>query len=233
MAVRCWRFALGGSVSLNSISNLVDAHITINSNVIAPGAITVTATDRPTIQALAGGVAGAGAAAIGAALATNEIGDTDTAYIDRSTITSQASITVSATSTSSMETITVGGAGAGAFALGGSVSLNSIANTIEAYITTFSHVTAPGAITVSATDTSTIKAIAGAAAGAGAAAIGAALGTNDDISTISAYLATSTVASSQGSVDVTASYTPTVSSLCLALWRWPISPGRVPWRTSP
>src|SRR5207247_941752 len=111
-------FALGGSVSLNKIANTLDTHVAAGANVLAAGTVRVTATDDATIDSLAGGVAVAGGAAIGAALATNDIDDTVQAYIDASAVTSSAgSVELLAASTAAIEALTVGGAGADTFAL--------------------------------------------------------------------------------------------------------------------
>ena len=126
-------FRLGASVSLNQTQNQTAASIADHANVMA-GAVNVLATDNSTIQALAGGVAGAGGAAVGAALGTNDIGDTDTAYIDDATINSGASVMVLANSTSSIESLTVGGAGTARYALGTSADLNETSNTVNADI---------------------------------------------------------------------------------------------------
>jgi len=207
-------FALGGSVSLDKIRNVLNADITNLASVSGAGAISVTVTDTPSILSLAGGVSGAGAAAIGAALATNDIGDAVFAFIDNSTVTStNSSVTVSAVSRSSLETFSVGGSGAASFALGGSVSLNEISSAIEAEIFGGSAVSAASALTVSATDTSTIQALAGGVAGAAGAAIGAALGTNDIADTVAAYINGSTATSSSASITISAVSTSSLKSL--------------------
>ena len=219
-------FALGGSVSLNKIRDNTEAYITNGSNVVAAGAVEILVTDRPTIEALAGGVAGAGAASIGEALATNNINNTDSAYVNAATITAQGIVTVSASSTSSLETLTVGGAGAGSFALGGSVSLNTIVNTVSADIVNCSTVTAVGAIDVSMSDSPTIKALSGGVAGAGAAAIGAAPATNNISDTDTAYINDSDATSSAGSVTVSATSTSLMETLTVGGAAWCIRLGR-------
>jgi len=80
-------FAAGGSVSLNEISNILDAHITNNAIVNASGQISVLTVDRSTIDANAGGFGIAAVAAVGASIATNDIDNLTWAYIDGSTVT--------------------------------------------------------------------------------------------------------------------------------------------------
>jgi len=207
-------FALGGSVSLNHVRNTLDAHVSGGAAVDSPGAVSVTATDTPKIQTLAGGLAGAAGAAIGAALATNDIASTITAYVDGATVTSTGStVTVSAASTSSLEALTVGGAGAAGFAAGAAVSLNSISNTVDAHVNGGSSVSAPGAVSVTATDAPTIQSLAGGVAGAAGAAIGAAIATNDIGSRITAYVDGATVTSTGSTVTVSAASTSSLEAL--------------------
>ena len=109
-------FALGGAVSLNQITDANDAHISGGASIDAAGAVTLASSDSPTIEALAGGLAGSGTAAIGAALATNNIDDTTRSYIDGASVAA-ASAASSATSNATIESLTVAGAGSGTFSL--------------------------------------------------------------------------------------------------------------------
>jgi len=96
--------------------------------------------------------AGAKSAAIGAAVATNDISNTIRAAIDGSAVTGN-SIALSASSTASIDTLTVGGAGASSFALGGSVSSQQDRQHDRRPYTTNADVHAAGQISVMATDT--------------------------------------------------------------------------------
>ena len=175
-------FALGGSVSLNDIANTVEASIS-GAAMVTAGSVSLAASDTSEIDALAGGIAVAGTAAVGAAVATNDIGNTILASLNGSEVTVTGALTLSATSEVKISSTTVGGAGAGTFALGGSVSLNDIANMVEASISGAASVDA-GSLSLAASDTSEIDAIAGTGAGAGIAAVGAAVATNDIGNTI-------------------------------------------------
>ena len=129
--------ALAGSVSLDSITNTLDAHISGGANVTALGPITVSAGNQSSIESLAGGVAGAGGVAAGTSLATNDIGGTITAYVSgpATTVASHGrAIQVIAETGATVKSLTVGGAGQGGVALGGAVSLNNITNTVAAYV---------------------------------------------------------------------------------------------------
>ena len=130
-----------GSVSINQINDTTDAHISntqdTGSSVTAGGTVTVKATDTSTIGSVAGGVAGASeGTAVGAAISYNLIQNTILAYVDDSTVTRPG-----ATSTSrarpapcwSPSPSAQPGAATG-FALGGSITVNSIANDVDTHI---------------------------------------------------------------------------------------------------
>lgn len=206
--------AAAGSVSLNTLANTIDAHVSNNSHVSVTNQISVTAADNVTIQSLAGGVAGAGTAAIGAAQATNTINDTVEAYLDGSTLNA-VSITVEAESlTAKIETVTVGGALASTVALGGSDSLNIINGTVEAYISNGSILNVSGLVSVLATDTQTINAISGGLGFAGGAAVGAASSRNTIQKTIKTYMDGSFIRA--GSVDIHTTSTPMIGANAIA-----------------
>ena len=110
-------FSFGGSVSINSIANDVDSHISDGSNVSTKGNASVLANESATMLTAAGGVAastGAQSGAVGAAIAYNFVGggfnpsdpdqtnpspttsDGITAYIDDSTVNVGGTLTVAA-----------------------------------------------------------------------------------------------------------------------------------------
>ncbi|MBD3316856.1 MAG: hypothetical protein GF344_13800, partial [Chitinivibrionales bacterium] len=207
-------FALGASFAMNTMNNTVDAHISGTSDVTIPGAVTVHALGTPTIQALAGGVGGSLSSSVGATAAINNISDTIKAYIDAATITSTgAGILVKAESNAVLETISAGGAGAGTFAMGGSVSLNTIGTTVDAHISGGADVTAAGSVIVSASDSPEIRSLAGAVQGAGTVAIGAAFATNTISSTTLAYIEGASVESTGETVQVIADSDPEIRAL--------------------
>ncbi len=176
-----------GSVGVNQITNTIEAYIAGGSSVTAGGAVTVQATDRSQIVSVTGGaaVSTGGSSAVGAAVSYNLVSNAVTAFIDSSTVTSTSgSVSVSATSEPLLVAIAVAGAGAQTFAFGGSVTVNSIANTVDAHIagsTSSSTVNAGGDVSVTAADKASMYVIAGAVAvttGASTAAIGASLAYN-------------------------------------------------------
>ncbi|MCA9197242.1 MAG: hypothetical protein KDA87_06875, partial [Planctomycetales bacterium] len=204
------RLGVGGSVALNDIGNQTNTFIGNNANVTARDAVAVRSEDKSKIFALTGGLAGAaGTAAIGASVSTNEIQNHVKAWIDNSSVQSTtSSVGVTADSNPSILAISVGGALANSAALAGSVSLNEINNTVEAKITGGADVDASGDVQVSAQDSATLLVIAGAVAGASSGAIGASVATTETTNTISAYIEASNVDSANGSVNVTAGFSP-------------------------
>ena len=182
---------LAGSVSINMITDTIDAHIsqaatadpnstTGNvSSVQTSGNVVLSATDTSVLVSLAGGIAVSETeAAIGAAVSYNLIQNTLTAYVDSSTVTSTAGgVSVSAGSTPVLVSLAIGGAGGELFAFGGSVTVNSIDNTVSAYVTS-STVTAWDSVGVTATESPVMVVLAGGFAGSANAAVGAAVAVN-------------------------------------------------------
>ena len=103
--------------------------------------------------------------------------------------------------------VAVGGAGAQTFAAGGSVSVNEIANTVETEVENGASVTGIGAVTIQASDQSSIIVVAGAGAGAQTAAIGASAASAQLDNTIKANVDDATVTSNTGDVSVLAAPT--------------------------
>jgi hypothetical protein len=210
-------FAVGGSLSLNTIHNETSAAVT-NSDLTSSSQqglnVDVLATDNSTIKAISGGAAIAtSGVSVGAGIASNIVANTTVARIENSTIDATGAVVADATSTSLIESITVGGAGANTFALGGSVSLNDIQNTIDAHISTGSEVDATGTVRVEATDSTTIRGIAGGVAIAtGAAAVGGAFATNEIVNTVTGYIGDSNV-EADGFVEVKANATSLLETI--------------------
>ena len=85
-------WAAAGSVLVNVISNTIDAHIADSSAVEAGGNVLLQATDTSLIVAIAGAVAASvsGSQGFGASISYNRISNGIAAYIDGSTVTSDA-----------------------------------------------------------------------------------------------------------------------------------------------
>ena len=129
--------------------------------------------------AAAGGQGGGAALSAGVSVAMNDIANQVFAVIDGSTVTSAGSVGLLATSSATIDALTIAGAigaaggqgGGFSFAGAGAGSGNTIKNTVKAAILNGSTVTTTvaGAVSLTARDTSFIKADAG---GVGIAAAG-------------------------------------------------------------
>ena len=152
-------WAIAGSVLVNVISNTIDAHIA-NSSVIDAGKnVSLQAKDNSLIVALAGAVAVSisGSQGGGASISYNRISNGIAAYVDGSTVTtSGGSISLLATSTPRLVAIGAAGAGgAGGTNKGisgaGTLTINSIANTVDAHINSLK-ITATRAMSVNSSE---------------------------------------------------------------------------------
>ncbi len=176
-------WAAAGSIQINQIIDSIDSHIAGGSSVTAAGNIAVTSRDNSLLVSVTGGGAGTseGKAAIGAAISYNRVSNGLAAYIDSSNVNSTGG-SVEVTAISSPLLIGIGAAGAGTSQNGiggaGTLDINSIANTIDAYIES-STVSASGDVEVSASEASSLDAVSLAAAGSSqGSAIGAAIAYN-------------------------------------------------------
>ncbi|MCA9185641.1 MAG: VCBS repeat-containing protein, partial [Planctomycetales bacterium] len=212
------------SVSTNDISSTTEASIAAAAQVTATGLVAIVATDDALIRAISGAGAGAGGAAIAGAVSLNDLSGTTRAIVDGNNTRVQAgSLQVQAGATAGtlpvtppppssppnpqgrIEALAIGGSGAGTAAVAGSDADNEIANTVEAVVRNGANVQITGNAQVTARDDSTIFAIAGGGSGAGGVAGGAALSDNDIKNTIRAVIDNADVASTAGSVIVSAS----------------------------
>ncbi|MGH7337977.1 MAG: hypothetical protein ACREI7_10380, partial [Myxococcota bacterium] len=123
--------ALAGSVTLNEISSRIEASIS-SSTVTASTAVKVSAQDDSSIMAIGGSGALSGKGnAVGAAFSKNDVVNTIRSSISGSVFVTPT-VEVEAGSSAEILAIAVGGAFADKNALGASVTLNRIANLIEA-----------------------------------------------------------------------------------------------------
>ena len=109
------RIAAAGSTAINSIGNSTEAYSN-NSNITSNGDLKLKAQDDSEIFAIAGGVAAStGNAAIGAAVAINEIGEEEKklqAYILGGTVTTTGNVQIEALANTQFFSTSVGGSGA-------------------------------------------------------------------------------------------------------------------------
>ena len=245
-------FAGAGAGSGNSIINTVQAIINGGSSVTTSNDkdVMLTARDDASITADAGGFSvgigigeAAGAGAIGAAQATNNIGTSShynvvLASIDGSTVTSDGNVTLTATGGDSnkeqIDALAVGIAGSLAAGEGGGLALsgagsgagNTVYENIEASIKNNSTVSTHnhGNVTLTATDNTKIKAGSGSgviAIGIGASSVGAAVGigvsvAGSDINNIVTAAIEGSTVHADGGVALSATETATITTVTVA-----------------
>ncbi|MEO8493909.1 MAG: hypothetical protein ABI614_02485, partial [Planctomycetota bacterium] len=153
-----------GNASVNTITMTLDAHVSDNSSITSAGSLSIEATDESYLVSVSGSVAvaGKGTAAVGAAVGYNLVDNSILAYVDGSAVRAEGgSLTVSATSTPTLIGVVVGGADADKVAIGGSVAINSISNSIAAYLNNAT-VFSSGDLDVTAIESALLVAVAGA-----------------------------------------------------------------------
>ncbi len=181
--------AVGFVNSSNDISNQVAAYIIDSTGSNAGNTTDITATDNSSIETLAAGLTGGGDVAASVATAINRISSQVEAYIQgaggetapviASPSLTEQDVVLSASSDATIQSlaagVAIGGAGGGV----GSIAINILSNTVNAYIDDGAQVTALDNIGVEATNENTIQDIAGGLAiGATTAAAGLSTGVN-------------------------------------------------------
>ena len=218
---------LAGAGTGNTITNTVEAYLRGGVNAQAgSGGVSISATDASRITANGGGlgigvITGDGGSStgvsLGAAIAINSISNTVLAFIDDSTASGEATISVTASETADVWALTIGGAVAvstgdstsTSVALAGAGSGNTVTNDTEARIVDGSSVTTTtaGDVSLTATDDSSVQAYAGglgvaiAVSSGGTAAgvgVGVAASTNTVTSTVKAFIDGSNVTAAGG-----------------------------------
>ena len=215
------------SIFSSSNGDAISATIS-NATVTSGGAVTVSATDNSVIQSLAGAVGvGAKASAFGVGLSWNEIVLNIQATIDDATVKGSSVSLISQSTQNAgligdkIATLAVGGAvsGTGSAAVGASVSVNGVQNTIASNVQDGAIVTATGGdVDVTSADTATIGVFVG---GAGIApngnGIGVGAGGNYIDNTVQANVAGATAVSNTGNVTVSATEGATIEGIVIGL----------------
>ncbi|MCO6453768.1 MAG: hypothetical protein J5I93_00495, partial [Pirellulaceae bacterium] len=163
-----------GNASVNQITTTLDAHVSDQSQIVAGGSSTIAASDSSYLVSVSGSAAVTrqSALAIGAAVGYNLIDNTILAYVDGSTVSAAGgSLAVSVSSSPTLISVAAGGAGADNLAFGGSVTVNSITNTLAAYVNDAT-VGAAGDLIVTADESAMLIAVAGAVALSGHSSLG-------------------------------------------------------------
>ena len=195
-------FALGGSFTKNSITGKIEAHINGGANVTASTDILITAKDDPEIQSFAGGFAGSGSAAIGAAVAIDDIGGAIKARAIGSTLTgTNGNVRIHAESTAEIDSIAVGGGGAGTVGIAGSVAVNSMGNTVQTSIEGGT-VTADDNVTVTANTQLDLFSIVGTVAAGGSAGLGGSVTINTFSNITKAFISGGATVTGKGNATV-------------------------------
>lgn len=187
----------GGNISLSASETAPLVVPDFNSAIAAPASMVTTLTSalngnevnpNANIVSFAGSISVSGVAALGAAVADNAIHGTVTAEIVDSTVASTGgSVTVSAASDAAIASLAAGfGASAGVAANASAVH-NTLTSTIQAGIQGESTVFGDGNVTVDASDTAAIDALAFSLAG-GYAAVGGAVVVNTVADTVLAFI---------------------------------------------
>ena len=195
--------AIGASVSVNGTYDTIEATVTGGSRLVTSGGgnVDITANDGGSIDALTGGAAiSTNSNAVGAAIGANYIADEVTTNVDSSTIQAAGSVDIEGEETAGIYSLTIGAAGGDNVAIGASVSINVIDDPVTASITgASSYVSAQNNLTVYATNTANIVAIAGSLGiGVTKAGVGVSITNVDIIDTTDAYIDGAATVSANG-----------------------------------
>ena len=216
--------SVNGSFTTNEVNASVQARVTGLNQTASGGAFTVNADNDADIFSVAGTVSGGGTAAVGVAVAVNEIGGDVTARLASSTLRATGVMAVDATTSGTIQSIAAGMSGGGSVGLAGSNTTNGITSTVLAQMDGVNMVVNAASMAVLARDTSTIQSFAGSVAGGGTAGGGAALALNflgrtatdaDSSKVVKAEVLNSVVRST-GAVQVSAYSTSTIQSIGVA-----------------
>jgi hypothetical protein len=217
--------SVNGSFTTNQLTASVKAQATSVTQATDGGAFTVSADNDSEIFSLAGTISGSGSAAIGAAVAVNEMGGDVTARVADSTLRATGALGVTATSSGTIKSVAAGMSGGGTVALAGSNTTNAITSQVLAQVSGVTQSTASSSVLVKALDSSVIQSFAGTVSGGGTAGGGAAFAfnflgrtaTNADSSKLVKAEVINSSMRSGGAVQLQALSTATIESMGLAV----------------
>ena len=217
------KIAVAGGVSVTETNNVVGAFIQNKSDIVVGDELLVQAWDKTTAVNVAGGLSFSAKGALGASVGVNLQENTVTANIDSSDVAAGSiGVVINALAESAMVSVAVGGVGAGKLAIGGSVSINDVKNTVKSSVTNAlnweeNNLISSGNILISASDHSTMAVVSGVvAAGIATGGFGASVSTTVVNNTIDAFVSGANVSSTNGSVDITSGFFPNDKSIDLA-----------------
>lgn len=207
--------AVSGSNTTNLITNSISASMTddgtadgtVNGAAVnSSNSTSISASNKASINSLAGAIANGGGAAVGAAVAVNQIGTTTDAAFDggtdhRTYKAAQLLVTAGASnpqaqaggSAANITTIAVGAADGGDAAVAGSVAVNLLSGGTDARIDQGANVIAGDNVGVLASNSQGIDVLAGAAGFGGSAGVGVGVVINNIGSTTGAGIYNSNV----------------------------------------
>ncbi|MEC5399591.1 leukotoxin LktA family filamentous adhesin [Uliginosibacterium sp. H1] len=211
--------AVSADASINEITADTKAYLSDGANVTQAGNVTLDADNTLAINALAGAVTistQSNGNGLAGSFAMNSLGGTTAAYITDATIAQSGALSLDADVDGEIRTLSASVQGSkGKVGVAGSVSINDIANTTTAYLYN-SNVSGVQGVTVSASDTSAIRAVAGAIAFGGKAGIGLSFAWNELDNVTSAYIQNSDVDAS-GALDVNATSDGQIDTIAASL----------------
>lgn len=204
--------AVTGSNTTNLLEDEITATWAGGSLYGSSNSLTVQADDAATVRTFAGNVSGAGAAAVGAAIAVNQIGSAVQANLSDMTLHAAAAVVVDANMDGQIKSVAASGAASGGSSVNGSFTTNALSASVKAQAVNVMQVTNGGAFTVSADNDSDIFSLAGTVSGGGSAAVGAAVAVNDIGGDVTARLASSAVRA-PGQVNVQGTTSGAIESI--------------------
>ncbi|TXI74221.1 MAG: leukotoxin LktA family filamentous adhesin [Limnohabitans sp.] len=209
--------AASGSNTTNLLEDEITATWTGGSLRGSATSATLQADDAAIVRTLAGNVTGAGAAALGGAIAVNKVGSLVHATASGVALhTAGVAITVDADLRGEIKSVAAAGVAAGQGASAGSYTTNEVKASVKAQALGQVHNADSGAFTVSAGNDADIFSLAGTIAGSGAASDGVAVSVNDIGGDVTARIADTTMRAS-GPVAVTAETTGTIQSVAAGM----------------
>ncbi|HET58476.1 MAG TPA: hypothetical protein ENN35_08560, partial [Deltaproteobacteria bacterium] len=212
---------VAGSVSVNIATFTVEAALRDIADPVQVNTLSVTADDDSTLIAIAGSVAFGGKAGVGVAIGFSWTETDVTAVVSNiDDLTHTGDFTVDATADGLIVAVTgsvgISAGQAKGYAGAGTVSINLLANTVEAKIVdTMVTDTSAGDITVGADDSTGIYSFAGALAAGKSAGLGAAVAVNSLDNSVTTLIDGSTL-DTTGNFSATAKETGTVVTVAVA-----------------
>ncbi len=213
----------GGTVAItgSNTTNLLEDEITASwSGGSLSGtatSLTVQADDAATVRTLAGNFSAGGTAAVGAAIAVNQIGSAVLANLSGMTLhAAPAAVVVDADLRGEIKSVAASGAVSGTASVNGSFTTNTVSASVKAQVLDLTQDTTGGAFTVSADNDADIFSLAGTISAGGTAAVGVAVSINDIGGDVTARLKDSTLRAT-GAVNVQATTTGSLESIAAGM----------------